>query len=152
MKLPNGLTKFRSISIKTYFSNSIFLHSHKLKPNNSTYTQVSQTKLPLANTSLAEIPLVERLLSSLTFVQRSCKQSRNHYKQVNILKASDICFLRNKLDILNKNIVVQPAQYTACKQKKIAGLFEKSVSKVFTITSSMNFDLPLSRQGKKRRH
>lgn len=62
-------------------------------------------------------------------IKQDCEQPKKYLVQANIATSLDICF------VIDKSVDALPAQYTASKQKKIVGLFEKIVFKVVTINS-----------------
>lgn len=93
-----------------------------------------QLKATPAEAHPEETPSTKADLTLLALVKHSRRQPRKHSEQVNIAIVLDICFLMNKFDLfVNKNANTQPAQYITSRQKKITGLFEKSVFKVFII-------------------
>ena len=142
--MPHGITKFRSILIKSYFIDSIFIKDQQSISNSSTLTQkttsvkVFQIEVPLADILSIEIFLVEiflaflALLSFLDRVKKRRGQPRKHLEKANFAVLLDICFLIDELNVFIKNTDMPPAQYTASRQKKIAGLLEKDIFKVVT--------------------
>ena len=133
--LPHGLIKFRNTSIKPYFIHSTSIDNHQLVPNSSTTTQAPQTEAPPAEVPPTEAPPAEAplaTLASLASVKHGRGRLRKHLEQANIA-FSDICFVMDEFNVFtNKDANAQPPQYTASRQKEIAGLLEKGVFKVVT--------------------
>ena len=100
--------------------------------------EVPQIEVSSANVSSIGISLAEVLsaplapLASLTRVKQGRGQPKKHPEQANFAAPSDICFLIDEPDVFIKNTDATPAQYTASRQKEIAGLLEKDIFKVVT--------------------
>lgn len=147
IELPHGPTKFRSTSIKPYF-----IDNQEPVPDSPAPTQVPTAEEPPAELAPAETTQTETppadispieyaakspsvTLASLALVKRDRGQPRKYPEQANIAAPSDICFLMDDSDVFIKNTDAPPAQYTASRQKEIAGLLEKGVLKVVTTDS-----------------
>ena len=133
IELPHGLTKFRATLIKPYF-----IDHQQLVLNSSAPTQIPQLKTPHAEVLLAETPQIEAPtaksssapLASLASVKQSRGQPRKYSEQANIIAQSDIYFQMDESNVFIKNVDTPPTQYSASRQKEIAGLLEKGVFKV----------------------
>ena len=69
-------------------------------------------------------------LALLGLVKQGRGRPKKYPKQANIAALSNICFLMDGFNVfINKNANVQPAQYTASRQKEVTGLLEKGVFK-----------------------
>ena len=140
-----GHTKFRSLSIKPYFKDDQQPVPDSFAPIQVPQAEAARTKIafietPQTDATPADIPTIEpvakpplALLALLDPVKRGGGRLKKYPEQANIAAPSDICFLIDKFNMfINKNVDVQPAQYTASRQKEVTKLLEKEVFKAIT--------------------